>query len=644
MKKILTVLLLLMVNIVYAQDITHNISPQEARHLLNSIDKKKSVDVRIDQLLRLALYNILKGGENKSDLDSANMFIAKAKVFNQETQSPGIYGYIALVTSMLQREKGKVKEGKINAESAVADLKNTKDKYHLGLAYLELAQYYDYTDPAQLVEKTHLGEEAVKALIQSNQTELKAFAYKSLADLYSTQSDYPNTLKNIRLSLDAYQSINYKQLQGVYIIYSSAFTLNSDNKNALKYGLLALTTAAAVKDTTMQLCEINNIVAVIFTKLNEPERAISYYKKALQIAEKYNDHPSVLLIASNTIMSYRALRKHKEALAFLKSIPPKFLKTDNPAFSATVSNMYCSLYLPLKLYAQAKNDADNLMRIVALHQDAIADLENVYSTLIKYTTGTGQYKLARAYLLKSDARNKANGYTSKARVAANYSLWSNFYYAIGNYKSAAQYSSKYSLLKDTIYTETKSKQLKQLEVQYETENKIAEIKILNQQNELLNKSNELQQSKLQQAQTTRNWTFAVTSMVLIIAGLLYRQGKIRKKNNVTITQKNDLLQHLLTEKEWLLKEVHHRVKNNLHTVICLLESQARYLENDALEAIETSQHRIYAMSLIHQKLYQSDDIKSIDMATYIPELAKSLEEGFGVSDHIQFQLNIANIT
>ena len=105
-------------------------------------------------------------------------------------------------------------------------------------------------------------------------------------------------------------------------------------------------------------------------------------------------------------------------------------------------------------------------------------------------------------------------------------------------------------------------------------------------------------------------------------------------------QKNQLLQHLLTEKEWLLKEVHHRVKNNLHTVICLLESQARYLENDALKAIESSQHRIYAMSLIHQKLYQSENVKTIDMSLYLPEFAKYLNDSFGTERQIRFQMDI----
>jgi two-component sensor histidine kinase len=83
------------------------------------------------------------------------------------------------------------------------------------------------------------------------------------------------------------------------------------------------------------------------------------------------------------------------------------------------------------------------------------------------------------------------------------------------------------------------------------------------------------------------------------------------------------------------------VKNNLHTIICLLESQASFLENDALEAIEKSHNRIYTMSLIHQKLYQADDMQKIDMSGYIPELIQYLRDSFeNNSDRIRFHLDI----
>ena len=108
-----------------------------------------------------------------------------------------------------------------------------------------------------------------------------------------------------------------------------------------------------------------------------------------------------------------------------------------------------------------------------------------------------------------------------------------------------------------------------------------------------------------------------------------------------ITNKNGQLQHFLTEKEWLLKEIHHRVKNNLQIVMSLLNSQSSYINDEsALTAIHDSQHRVHAMSLIHQKLYNSENLSSIDMSFYIRELASYLSDSFNTGQRIRFEFDI----
>ncbi len=111
-----------------------------------------------------------------------------------------------------------------------------------------------------------------------------------------------------------------------------------------------------------------------------------------------------------------------------------------------------------------------------------------------------------------------------------------------------------------------------------------------------------------------------------------------------IRQKNEHLSELLTEKEWLLKEIHHRVKNNFHIVASLLEVQSSYLKNkEALSAIKESQHRIHSMSIIHQKLYQSETLSTIHMPEYIYELVEYLRESYAIRENIGFSLQIENI-
>jgi PAS domain S-box-containing protein len=85
------------------------------------------------------------------------------------------------------------------------------------------------------------------------------------------------------------------------------------------------------------------------------------------------------------------------------------------------------------------------------------------------------------------------------------------------------------------------------------------------------------------------------------------------------------LQSSLADKEVLLREVHHRVKNNLSVVDSLLSMQARYIsDKEALRAISDSQRRIHTMSLIHEQLYQSHDVDKVDFCEYLQRLVGNL--------------------
>ena len=96
----------------------------------------------------------------------------------------------------------------------------------------------------------------------------------------------------------------------------------------------------------------------------------------------------------------------------------------------------------------------------------------------------------------------------------------------------------------------------------------------------------------------------------------------------------------LREKEALLKETHHRVKNNLQVISSMLNMQSKQIgDRDARAAIAESQQRVRSMALIHEKLYQSDDLAGIDLADYVQDLAKSLLDSYRTSTG-QVDMNI----
>lgn len=186
-------------------------------------------------------------------------------------------------------------------------------------------------------------------------------------------------------------------------------------------------------------------------------------------------------------------------------------------------------------------------------------------------------------------------------------------------------------------------ELQNLTVRYQLEKKNDEIKLKSDNIRLLTKDNDTQKALVQRANMIRNITIAAIILLALLLAALYSRWTANRRNSVIIANKNQRLEQLVREKEWLVKEIHHRVKNNLQTIISLLETQAAFLHDDALSAVLDSQHRIHAMSLIHQKLYLVDSSTSIDMRTYIQELVHYLGDSFDVGDKIELSLDVDNI-
>ncbi len=105
------------------------------------------------------------------------------------------------------------------------------------------------------------------------------------------------------------------------------------------------------------------------------------------------------------------------------------------------------------------------------------------------------------------------------------------------------------------------------------------------------------------------------------------------KQDITEKKKRDKeLKDSLEEKEIMLKEIHHRVKNNLQVISSLLNMQVEQYENpEAIEAINSSRNRVKSMALVHENLYKSHNIAKTSLKEYIVMLAKNIYSSYGVS-------------
>ncbi len=114
---------------------------------------------------------------------------------------------------------------------------------------------------------------------------------------------------------------------------------------------------------------------------------------------------------------------------------------------------------------------------------------------------------------------------------------------------------------------------------------------------------------------------------------------------LNLTMNKNLLQKSLQDRELLLSEIHHRVKNNLAVVSALLELQTSYVEDEKVKnVIIESKNRIKSIALLHEKLYENKLLGEIDVKEYINELINYIKQTFNYKNkNIEFDLNIDSI-
>lgn len=145
------------------------------------------------------------------------------------------------------------------------------------------------------------------------------------------------------------------------------------------------------------------------------------------------------------------------------------------------------------------------------------------------------------------------------------------------------------------------------------------------------KSNQIRESEQQIAferQRRFYLTITIALFVVIVILLFFFLRRMRKQKN-ELSAKNELVESTLEQRETLLKEIHHRVKNNLQVISGLMQSQG-IRSNDPLvkEIMKSGQDRVKSMALIHEKLYQTQDFTNIQAQDYILDLVSTIEQGY----------------
>jgi len=385
----------------------------------------------------------------------------------------------------------------------------------------------------------------------------------------------------------------------------------------------------AEKDNLRSLPHLTySFIGQAYFRMGNIDECINYLKKAIVLYRSRHITPDGGVIKYLT-RSYLAKNNPQEALTLLDEATKtgEYVNEDLKDLLESKGIVYQSL----GQYDQAEQ---YYLECLKLAKNMTADHRLVtYVALSRLYLQSKQYSKAVPWLDSlgtAESKSMEPLYVQEELALMRFRVDS----ANGNYESAIAHLQENRLLHDSIFTEAKNNQFEQLKIQYETDKKNDDILI--------------KTAQLQKTTVLRNMFIAGTILLfMLLAGIYFRYRKNQKTNRLLLAQQQQLQKlneqqtKLLQEKDWLVKEIHHRVKNNLQIVMSLLNSQSAYIDSTpALKAIQDSQHRVHAMSLIHQKLYSSDDLSSIELSFYIRELASYLRDSFDTGQRIHFEFNI----
>ena len=372
----------------------------------------------------------------------------------------------------------------------------------------------------------------------------------------------------------------------------------------------------------VEICRANNFdekrakllnnIGIFYRQLERYDEAIGFYKEGIELRQQHKDTAGMANLYHNMAAAYSFLGDYENSLGSASRS-----RTLYEALDSKPDLLLCDLSIgtALQRLGRLQEAKTYLFKL-----DQIKDL-----SLPPHHTFLLALSLAELFLSENDpglANMKLNN-IEKDLFASDFKDFQIKWFEMRS--EAMERMGKLGQANKSLHdfinaTEEKSKRenaalRNEMEAKYLSQEKDYQIELLNSEKEL----------------ASVNLKIAKQRNIGLLLGLLFLGGlsfvlinlyqKI-KKQNVQITKADE-------EKSVLLKEIHHRVKNNLQVISALLQLQTKYVNDDhAVEALQSGQDRVESMALIHKDLYQHDNLKGVNTKDYIDKLVDGLSDSY----------------
>ncbi len=433
------------------------------------------------QCLKLKGYFFRK----QQNLDTAQIYLRKAANLYMASGSQAEAGEIFRNQSIIYEQIGKIDSSIILIDKAIEIFAKTGDSSSLAKTWLSRGSFYEAKGDYEQALKDKNYALEINQLIQD--AEGIASAYNNLGVLYFYMSDYKKSVDNLLKSARIKEENGDKSsLLSSYINIGSIYQVSEDYENALVYYDKALELAKDLDDFYTQTSALNN-KALVYQEINKNEKAIASFQQAISIARAHHFQRNLYVALGNTGLIYANENKHEKAIqTYEQALKLKKESGDKREMAKTLVNIGESL-LKLNRPQQA---------IIRFHES----LELSKSIDDLYTQFEASIGLSEA--LK----------------------------ASGKYREALRYFELYSQTKDSVYNIESRQEIAELQTQYETEKKEAQIKELEQAKEIRDLRIHKQESEI----TNQRLIFASVAIILVftilIGILLFSRYRLKQQS------------------------------------------------------------------------------------------------------------------
>ncbi|BDS09384.1 histidine kinase dimerization/phosphoacceptor domain -containing protein [Aureispira anguillae] len=419
--------------------------------------------------------------------------------------------------------------------------------------------------------------------------------------------------------------------KGSKLIEGRFHTLRSNSLSSEKETFLEKEKALNSQDSQLKAYIYTRIGGVYYNQ-KDYSKAEKYWKTAYWIAKK-NHHTKALSNILNNLGEIKRLTGHLNAALplYKKALEIKQMIKDTFGTSVNLSNIG-TVYLKMGHLDSAKMFYDknfSLPKNSKFPRIAISH----YSDYGLYHKTIGQAFIASQWY------NKALVYADTLGdlniILSIYQDLSALYEEQSKLDSCLLFQKKWIDLTQVINQQQNEKLALEIEARFRINEKEKELTFLKEKNNI-----EMQNNRLKDY---FQWASIIGLFSILIFTLLIL--RLRNKNNEGLTLNMAKINQQNEEKDILLKEIHHRVKNNLQVITSLLSLQSYNIEDPKMKVLfSNSQYRINSMAMIHEMLYQSNDFSKINYNSYLKQLIDKLVISIkGVEHQIQVNIDVPDL-